>query len=566
MQVKNLMPLCLLGVFAAASCSKMGPLGADNFTVTPSPLEAVGGQVPVTIDGRFPEKYMKPKAVVTVVPELRWQGGKATGKSATFQGEKVQGNDQSIGYKVGGNYSMKDNFAYQPEMQQSELYLTFNARVGKKTVSVPDVKVADGVIATSALLSRTLLTTDASLAPDAYQRVIKQKQQANIQFIIQQAKIRNSELRKTSVQDFIKTLRDIKADEQRKNLQNVEVSAYASPDGGVELNEKLAAQREKNTNKAVDKMLKDTKTSTNVDTKYTAQDWEGFQELVSQSNLQDKEVILRVLSMYKDPQQREEQIKNISSAFRELADEILPQLRRSRLTINYELIGRSDDEIKSQFADDASKLSLEELLYAATLTSNAGEQKAIYTRAAQLYPNDYRAYNNLARLAMADGNLSEAQSQLAKAEAQSNKGPEVSLNRGLLALRQGNTAEAQRLMAAGSGAASATELLGNLYLAQGNYAQAAKNLKGVKTNSAALAQLLTKDYASARQTLADVANPDATTSYLKALVGARTGDESAALSNLSDAISRDGSYRSYAARDLEFARYFNNAQFQNLVK
>lgn len=560
------MPLCLLGIFAASSCSKMGPLGADNFTVTPSPLEAVGGQVPATIDGRFPEKYMKPKAVVTVVPELRWQGGKAVGQSATFQGEKVLGNDQSIAYKVGGNYSMKNNFAYQPEMQQSELYLTFNARVGKKTVNIPDVKVADGVIATSALLSRTLLTTDASLAPDAYQRVIKQKQQANIQFIIQQAKIRNSELRKTSVQDFIKTLRDIKADEQRKNLQNVEVSAYASPDGGVKLNEKLAAQREKNTNKAVDKMLKDTKTSTNVDTKYTAQDWEGFQELVSQSNLQDKEVILRVLSMYKDPQQREEQIKNISSAFRELADEILPQLRRSRLTINYELIGRSDDEIKSQFADDASKLSLEELLYAATLTNNAGEQKAIYTRAAQLYPNDYRAYNNLARLALAEGNLSEAQSQLAKADAQSGKGPEVSLNRGLLALRQGNTAEAQRLMAAGSGAASATELLGNLYLAQGNYAQAAKNLKGVKSNSAALAQLLTKDYASARQTLADVAHPDATTSYLKALVGARTGDESAALSNLSDAISADSSYRSYAARDLEFARYFNNAQFQNLVK
>lgn len=560
------MPLCLLGVFAAASCSKMGPLGADNFTVTPSPLEAVGGQVSATIDGRFPEKYMKPKAVVTVVPELRWQGGKAVGQSATFQGEKVLGNDQSIAYKVGGNYSMKNNFSYQPEMQQSELYLTFNARVGKKTVSIPDVKVADGVIATSALLSRTLLTTDASLAPDAYQRVIKQKQQANIQFIIQQAKIRNSELRKTSVQDFIKTLRDIKADEQRKNLQNVEVSAYASPDGGVKLNEKLAAQREKNTNKAVDKMLKDTKTTTNVDTKYTAQDWEGFQELVSQSNLQDKEVILRVLSMYKDPQQREEQIKNISSAFRELADEILPQLRRSRLTINYELIGRSDDEIKSQFADDASKLSLEELLYAATLTNNAGEQKAIYTRATQLYPNDYRAYNNLARLAMAEGNMSEAQSQLAKADALSNKGPEVSLNRGLLALRQGNTAEAQRLMAAGSGAASATELLGNLYLAQGNYAQAAKNLKGVKTNSAALAQLLTKDYASARQTLADVAHPDATTSYLKALVGARTGDESAALSNLSDAISADSSYRSYAARDLEFARYFNNAQFQNLVK
>ena len=566
MKISQSLSAAAIGLLALSSCSKMGSLTADNFTVTPNPMEAIGGKVPVTIDGRFPEKFMKTKAVVSVIPEIRWQGGSQQGQATTFQGEKVLENATVIPYKVGGNYTVKNTFNYEAPMEKSELYLTFKAKVGNKTVKIPDLKVADGVISTSELLARTLQTTGTSLAPDAYQRVIKQKQQANIQFLIQQANIRNSELKKTSVTDFVKTLRSIKADEERKNLQNVEISAYASPDGGVKLNEKLAVQREKSTNKAVSRILKSNKISTNVDTKYTAQDWEGFQELVSRSNLQDKDVILRVLSMYKDPQQREEQIKNISSAFRELADEILPQLRRARLTVNYELIGRSDEEIKTQLKDDASKLSVEEVLYAATLTENTDEKESIYKTATKLYPSDYRAYNNLATLAYAKGNTDEADSYLAKASTLAKSGSEVYANRGLLALRKGNVEEAQQELAKGTSAQGYEEILGNIYLAQGNYAAAAKSLSQVKSNSAALAQLLNKDYASARQTLATIAQPDATTAYLKAILGARTGDKSAAMSNLEEALSKDNTLRDYASKDLEFRNYFTDAQFQNLVK
>ena len=357
--------LAIFSVAALSSCSKMGPLSADNFTVTPSPLEAQAGKVDVTINGRFPEKYMKRKAVVTVTPVLKYAGQTTEGQSATFQGEKVEGNNQTISYKVGGNYTMKNSFKYVPDMQKSELYLTFDAKKGKKTVKIPEVKIADGVLATSELLKRTLASANPAVAPDAFEHVIAQKQEASINFLIQQAKIRNSELKKTSVQEFVETLRDIKADQKRKELNNVEISAYASPDGGVELNDKLAAKRESTTRDYVDNVLKKQEIDTHVDAKYTAQDWEGFQQLVSASNIQDKEVILRVLSMYKDPEQREQQIKNISSAFRELADEILPQLRRSRLTINYELIGRSDQQIKDQYAADATQLSVDEMLYAA---------------------------------------------------------------------------------------------------------------------------------------------------------------------------------------------------------
>lgn len=558
--------LAILSVAAFGSCSKMGPLTADNFTVTPSPMVAEAGNVDVTINGRFPEKYMKRKAVVTVTPVLKYAGHSADGQSATFQGEKVEGNNQTVSYKIGGNYTMKSSFKYVPDMLKSELYLTFDAKKGRKTVIIPEVKVADGVIATSELLRRTVASASPATAPDAFEHVIAQKQEASINFLIQQAKIRNSELKKTSVQDFVQTLRDIKADQNRKGLSNVEISAYASPDGGVELNDKLAAQRESTTKDYLDNVLKEQEIETNVDAKYTAEDWEGFQELVSASNIQDKEVILRVLSMYTDPEQREQQIKNISSAFRELADEILPQLRRSRLTINYELIGRSDDEIQAQFKSDASQLSLEELLYATTLTESSEEQEAILKKAAELHSGDYRAYNNLAAISYSKGDLNAAKNYLTKANGIKANNPESSVNLGLIELANGNVEEAENYMTKGNGANNYNEALGNLEIAKGNYAQAVSYFKGVNSNSAALAQILSKDYDSAAKTLAQVKNPDATTSYLKAIAAARTGDKASAFGSLKEAVSKDSSYASYGAKDLEFAQFANDAEFQDIVK
>ena len=227
------------------SCSgKLGALSADNFNVTPNPLETQAGQVPATINGMFPEKYMKKKAVVTVTPELRFNGQAVQGQSATFQGEKVQGNDQTISYKVGGRYSMKTNFKYVPEMEQSDLYLTFDARVGNKTVKVPEVKVADGVIATSELYKRTLASAQPALAQDAFQRIIAQKQEANVKFLIGQAQLRKSELQNNSVQEFVRLLNEIAKDQEGRILDGVEVSAYASPDGGYDINERLAGKRQ----------------------------------------------------------------------------------------------------------------------------------------------------------------------------------------------------------------------------------------------------------------------------------------------------------------------------------
>lgn len=556
--------MTVVSALAFTSCKKLGALSADNFTVTPTPLESVAGQVPATINGQFPEKYMKKKAVVTVTPVLKYEGGEATGASATFQGEKVDGNNQTISYKMGGNYTMKSIFDFVPAMQKSDLYLKFEAKVGKKSVTIPEVKIGYGVVATSELLKNTLASANPAIAPDGFQRIIKQRQEATIKFLIQQANIRNSELSSTSIKDFIKTLKDIKADQKGKALNDIEISAYASPDGALDLNTRLAENRQNNSEKYVNKELKANKMESDIKTKYTAEDWDGFQELVSQSNIQDKDVILRVLSMYKEPEEREAQIKNMSAVFQELAETVLPELRRARLTINYELIGRSDDEILAQFKSDASKLSNEEVLYGATLVSTPAEKEAWYQKATQLYANDYRAYNNLAQLAYAKGDLSTAESYLNKAKSLKSDASEVNTNLALIALAKGDLSTAETYIAKGSGADSFKEIMGNIQIAKGNYQQAASNLAGVNTNSAALAQILNKDYASAKTTLNNVKNADAYTSYLKAIVAARTNDAAGVSSNLSAAISKDASLAKRAATDLEFANFAST--IESLVK
>ena len=564
MTKKLYLPLLMAMVVALfSSCSKkMGELSADYFTVTPQVLEAVGGKVPATINGKFPEKYFNKKAVVEVTPVLKWNGGEAKGQPATFQGEKVEGNDQTISYKMGGSYTMKTSFDYVPEMAKSELYLEFKATIGKKVVTIPAVKVADGVISTSELVNNTLGNANPALGEDAFQRIIKEKHDANIMFLIQQANIRSSELK--TAKEFNKEVANVN-EAANKKISNIEVSAYASPDGGVSLNTTLAENRESNTTKMLSKDLKKAKIDAPIDAKYTAQDWEGFQELVSKSNIQDKELILRVLSMYQDPAQREQEIKNISSVYKTLADEILPQLRRSRLTLNYEIIGKSDEEIAKLTSSNPSELNVEELLYAATLTNDPAKQEAIYTQATKQFPNDYRAFNNLGKLACQAGNVDKAESYFKKA-ASVNASPEVNMNLGLISLIKGDKAAAETYFGKAAGTKELGESMGNLYIAQGQYERAVNSFGDSKTNSAALAQILAKDYNKDKNTLANVERPDAYTDYLMAVLGARTNNSSMVTSSLKSAVAKDPSLAKKAATDLEFAKYFTNADFMSIAK
>lgn len=552
---KNLiLTLSACSLVLMTSCSKLGKLSADNFSVTPNPLETVGGKVPATVEGQFPEKFMNRKATVTVVPELRYGNGQvAKGQAVTFQGEKVMANHKVISYRLGGRYTMKTVFDYVPAMQKSDMYLAFDARIGNSKVNVPAIKVATGVIATAELYRKAMQQGGACLALDSFQRVIDHRQEANVKFLINQANLRSNELKNNSVREFVSMLKRINADREKLAIKNVEVQAYASPEGGFTFNDKLANKRQNVSEGYVKQQLKGTNLQTDIDAHYTAQDWEGFMKLVQASKIQDKDVILRVLSMYKDPQEREQQIRNMSEGFRELADGILPELRRSRLIINYQTIGRSDQQIKQQYAADPTKLSLEELLYAASLTNDVKAKKAIYKKTTELYDRDYRAYNNLAALALNEGDEHTANSYLSQALQANRKAPEAYANKAYINLTHGKIAEAEHNLADATEANGFNEIIGNLHIARGNYANATDELFN-DNNSAALAQLLNKNYVAAEQTLKAIKQPNGLTYYLFAVLNARQGKNDTAAKYLKEALQKDPSLAEYAKNDLELAK------------
>lgn len=564
MSKKNFLPFLVMAaiLMALASCSgKLKPLSAQYIQADPQPLEVVGGQVPVTISIAYPAKWFKKNATLTITPVLRYPGGETWGTAYTFQGEKVRANNQVIPYGTGGNVTMKSSFKYKPEMKRSELYLTFDVKIGNKSSRLPDIKIADGVIATSALANAA--TANPAVGADKFQRIIKEAYDANILFLIQQAELRSNELSKGELKDWKDRVKQ--ANDAANQNVSVEVSAYASPDGGLSLNESLAERREANTTRYLKGELNKRKIDVPVGAHYTAQDWEGFKELVSKSNLQDKDLVLRVLSMYSDPEQREREIKNISTVFRSLADEILPKLRRSRLTANIEIIGKSDEEISRLAQSNPKALNVEELLYAATLATNDVDREAIYTKASELFPNDYRTWNNIGMQRYYAGDLRKAEELFNKSNSvQQNSAANINL--GLLALTRGERDKAQQLIGGASDVAELGEALGMLYLEQGDYAKAVSSFGAAKTNNAALAQILTKDYSKASQTLNAVTRPDATTDYLKAIVSARTNDAAGVISHLKAAISKKKSLAREAANDLEFAKYAKDAAFTSLVR
>ena len=565
MKTKNiylsLLMLAFIGILGTSCSSSLKPLTPSHFNVTPSPLETVGNEVPATINGVFPEKWFNSHATVVVTPVLKYEGKEAYGIPYTYQGDKVAGNGIVINKNRGGNVAMNFKFEYEPEMRESELFLRFNAKIKGKQVKLPEIKVADGVVATSAMASA--LSTDPSDAQDAFQRIIQQKQDANILFLIQQADLRSSELNKGELANWKRRVKEAYTD-PKQNV-DIEVSAYASPDGGLTLNERLAAEREKRTSTYLGEEMKKQEVTTDINARYTAQDWEGFRQLVESSNLQDKDLVLRVLSMYEDPEVREKEIKNISFVFQDLAETILPQLRRSRLTANIEIIGKSDDEIMSFWRSNPKELNIEELMYAATLTDNATEKEKIYQYLTANYPQDYRAWNNIGTSFYRAGEYDKAMQAFNRALQVKSLAPEANVNLALLALSKNETDKAEELLGTASGAKNLEQAMGLLYLKNGQYTQAEQAFGDVKTNNAALAQLLTNNYNRASETLKSIENPDATTAYLKAVIAARTNNFNDVTANLRTAMQLDNAMKMQAATDLEFAKYRSNSEFQSLM-
>ena len=559
---KGLFLSLIAAAVVLASCNKTLP-NPEQITVNPSPLEKVGNKVNAEITGTFPEKKFAKKGVLVVTPVLKYDGQEALGEPVTYVGEKAKENGKTVNYKNGGKYMQSCSFDFVPAMMQSELYLRFEARVGKKVIEIPDLKIADGVRVTDELAQAK--DNKTATTPDKFQRVIQELTEADIKFLIQSAELRSSETKSASVKDLQAALKEAK-DNEKKEINKIEVAGYASPDGGMDLNEKLAQNRQKAAANFLKKDLKKNKVNNEIQANITAEDWDGFQKAMENSNMQDKDLVLRVLSMYSDPEEREAQIKNLSSVYGTIADEILPALRRSRLLLTIDLIGKSDDEIRELAKNDPAQLSVEELLYAATLTEDKAEKMAIYQKAADLY-NDYRAWNAMGQLYFESGNYAEARRCYAKALDIQPNDPDVNYNAGLAAMADGDLAKAEEHFGKAAGTkANLSAAMGTLYTQKGDYAAAKKAYGDNATNNAAVQQILDEDYAAASKTLDAVKEPNATTAYLKAVVGARTNDKDAVYANLKSAIAQDANLKARAARDIEFAKFAEEAEFQAIVK
>lgn len=567
----NIFASFIAAALVAVSCG--GPQKmADNaslvdYKVTPDPLEMHGGKVSVDVNVSYPEKYFHKKAIVTATPYLQYEGGVTELKSETLQGEQVEENNKVISYASGGSFSYADEVDYAPEMMRAELYVKGKATVKNKEADLPPMKIADGIITTPLLVNKK---GSAISFGDNFKRIVPDEYVADIHYIINRYDVRNSELKQDDVagmSGFVKSAQE----NERVDLKGIEVSAYASPDGALDLNTKLSGNREGSASRFLQRDMKKAKIELPDDENFlsmltTPEDWDGFKTLMEESDIQDKDLILRVLSMYSDPVVREKEIKNIAEAFEEIKVKILPELRRSVFTVKVEKIGWSDAELKQWVTDNMDTLVLEELLYTATLFEDNETKLALYSMAWEKHPKCVRAANNVGvtKLAMNDVAGAKKAFEAAKGIKDHNI---VKNNLGVIALREGDIDAAEQLFSAASGAGDeVNENLAAIKIVQGDY-DAAKSLLGAKQSyNNALVILLQGQPDKAYEMLNGMKGDHAMVDYLMAVAAARGNDKDAMLDALRAAVSKKAKLKEYAAKDIEFAAYFEDAAFTGIVQ
>lgn len=547
-------------VLGMTGCSKkLGQFKSDYFSTTPTPLETVGEMVPGTVKGNLPPKFMVKNAKVTATPVIQWSTGFGTtgevsAQPVIFQGEDVRANGQVVDYSNGGMVSIPFSLQYLPEMAKSDLFLDFSVDQNGKIYTLPRVKVGEGVVATSTLASAK--TVRPAVAKDNFQKVITEKYSADIHFLINQANIRTNQTDKADYIDLNKKLMEAN-NAANQEIAGITINSYASPEGSLEFNTALAEKRETNTTKLMESQLKKDKITEfgELTASFTPEDWEGFEKLVDKSNIQDKDLIISVLKLYPDPVDREREIRNLSSVFNELADQILPQLRYSRVMATINTLGKSDQELVDLFNKDPKQLTEEEILYIATLTDDNNKKMEVYNTAAELNSKDYRTFNNLGMTQYIAGDYEGAQANFEHAHRLNPTAKEPEMNLGLISMLNHDYKKANEQFGAAAGVPETADAMGVYYLAQGDLQKAIRTFGDQKTNNAALAQILNKNYTEARDILGAIKTPDATTYYLSAVLGARTNNQNMVINNLRQAVKLDKNLLQRAQSDLEFAGY-----------
>ncbi len=536
-----------------------------GITVSPSPLEVHGGQVEVSGEVKFPPKYFNKKAIVEATPVINYASGETAYETTTVQGESVEANNKVISFE-GGSYNYSGTVPYNDGMLESALEVRMVGKIKDQEVAFEPIKVADGVIATSTLVDKD---GQVILIGDNFERITPETYEADIHYQINRSNVQNSELKAEDITAFQTAIVDANANE-RKEFKGISISAYASPDGEYDLNENLADDRKESSQRYLKSELKKKKVEVPEDEEFfsllsTPEDWDGFKELMEKSEIQDKELILRVLSMYSDPAVREREIKNITEAFEEVKVEILPQLRRAKLAVNVDVVGYSDEELKDLAKSNPDTLKIEEILYAATLFDDNNDKLAVYKKAFANFPSCIRAANAIGYTYFQMGNMSEAKAAFEKARAI--KDIEVVKNNlGAVALHEGNLEEAENLISSALAAGAAANYnMGVIKTIQGDYAAAKSYYGGTASYNAALNQLLNEETDAALSTLGKVED-DAKVFYLRAVAGARAQRQEVVLSNLRSAVNADASLKDRAKKDLEFRAYRDNETFTSIVE
>ena len=532
-----------LVALAAAACSspeKMAEM-AENVTVKcePAVLEVIGGTIDATVSVTYPEDYFHPKAILEVTPVIVYEGGEAAMEPFIFQGEKVEDNYEVVP-SAGATVTKKVHFDYAPGMENCYLELRGVVKHKSKSVDLPSKKVADGANTTYMLVDKS---GALDLKADGYQEVIKQTAEGQILYQINSSNVRNSELKGQSIKDYQAALNEILANE-RKTIVSTDVVAYASPDGKEDQNAKLSDNRSKSAEKAYNKVTKKIAVDAPVNVSSIAEDWEGFQELVAASDLEDKELIIRVLSMYSDPAVREKEIKNMSAVYSTLAKEVLPELRRARFIANVEFQNYTNEELLQLIEENIDVLDETALLRAATLVKKNEQKLDIYKKAAEKFESAAAKYN----MAVVYLNMNDVDKAAATL-----KGLEMDADwqnaMGVIALRKGQLEAANNYFKK-AGTQTATKNLAVLDILNGKYEDAAAKLAGSTECNAALAQILVGNYAAADQMTCKCAK----SYYVRAIAAACQGNAEGVKANLEKACKNE-KLAERAAKDVEFAQY-----------
>ncbi|HET6243516.1 MAG: OmpA family protein [Bacteroidetes bacterium] len=550
-----------------AGCGGLGKMVKNSnqvtYEVTPKPLEMHGDSVLITINGKYPPKFFAKKAQVNITPTLKYGDTEKEFKKVSYKGETAEGEGTVINNASGGAITYTDKIPYSSDMRVSELMLKSTASIKTKSKEFPAVKIGDGVIATPALVMND---DKPSLGSDKFTKTVPRIADAQIQFVIQQSQVRSTELSKPEM----KSLAEFVKNGQSKGFifNNIEISSYASPDGEERLNAGLSERRAEETANYISKEFKKNKVQAANSTDFikkssTPEDWEGFKKAIEKSDIQDKDLILRVLTMYSDPIQREQEIKNMAKTYTVIADKILPELRRSKIRINAEEKSRSDEKIASLVSTNPDSLSVEEVLYSATLTNDMDAKLNIYKTAERIYPNDWRGANNAGYVLMLQNKLNDAKGQFEKADKLSANNAVIKNNLGVVAHLQGDRKKAEALYKEASASDNNAKYnLGIINIKNGDYSMAVTNMSGTNTFNAALANTLAGNNDAAAKAVEASADKDSAIGhYLRAVIAARAGDATQVAKSLKAAVSKDASLKEKAKTDLEFAKYKTSAEF-----